>query len=103
MAAEKAVTGRARSALLVLVLLAGLPLAVWLDLRSLSETSLRRHANDLASVINGMRGFYATEVVARVLAAPDAVKVIHNYQDVPGAIPIPATLSLEFSRVVSAE
>ena len=33
--------------LLVLVMLAGLPVAVWLDLRNLSETALLRQAKDL--------------------------------------------------------
>ena len=36
---------------LVLLLLAGLPVAVWLDLRDLSESSLRHQASDLNSVI----------------------------------------------------
>ena len=35
--------------LLVLVLLAGLPLAVWMDLRNLTDTALRRQASDLNS------------------------------------------------------
>ena len=54
--------------LLVFVLLAGLPLAVWLDLRNLTEQALRRQASDLNSVITSMRNYYATNVVARVLA-----------------------------------
>ncbi len=87
--------------LLVVLLLAGLPVAVWLDLRHLSEISLRRQAADLNSLISGFRGYYASNVVARVLASPEHVKVIHNYADIPGAIPIPATLSLELGRVVS--
>jgi adenylate cyclase len=39
-------------ALLVLALLAGLPLAVWLDLRNLSEYALRRQAGDLNSLVS---------------------------------------------------
>jgi hypothetical protein len=89
--------------LLVLVLLIGLPLAVWLDLRNLTEMSLRRQASDLNSVITSMRTFYATNVVGRVLAHPGATQVTHNYEAIPGAIPIPATLSLELGRVVSEQ
>ena len=38
------------------------------------------------------------------LANPNgATKVIHNYESVPGAIPIPATLSLELGRVIGAQ
>ena len=86
---------------LVVILLAGLPLAVWLDLRNLTESSLRRQASDLNSVITSMRNYYGTNVVARVLASPGATKVTHDYESVPGAIPIPATLSLELGRVIS--
>jgi adenylate cyclase len=88
---------------LVLLLLAGLPIAVWLDLRNLSEIALRRQAADINALISGFRGYYASNVIGRVLASPDHVQVIHNYADVPGAIPIPATLSLELARVVSAD
>ena len=86
---------------LVVVLLLGLPLAVWLDLRNLTESALRRQASDLNSVITSMRNYYGTNVVARVLASPGSTKVTHDYESVPGAIPIPATLSLELGRVIS--
>src|SRR5262245_34360142 len=89
---------------LVLAMLAGLPLAVWLDIRALSVTALSRQAEDLSSVISGIRGYYATNVVGRVLAAHgDHIKTAHNYADVPGAIPIPATLSLELGQVISQQ
>src|SRR5262245_44547855 len=87
----------------VLLLLAGLPLAAWLDLRNLSEQSLRLQASDLNSVITSVRGYYAKHVVARVLAHPETTQVIHNYADVPGAIPIPATLSLELGKVIGEQ
>jgi len=85
----------------IVFLLLGLPLAVWLDLRNLTEAALKRQASDLNSVITSMRSFYATNVVARVLAAHGPTQVTHNYESVPGAIPIPATLSLELGRVIS--
>jgi len=89
--------------LLVLILLAGLPLAVWLDLRNLTETALRRQASDLNSVISSVRGYYASNVVARVLANAGSTQVVHNYETVPGAIPIPATLSLELGHVLNEQ
>jgi adenylate cyclase len=88
---------------LVAILLLGLPLAVWLDLRNLTETALRRQASDLNSVITSFRGFYGTNIVGRVLAAPGSTQVTHNYQATPGAIPIPATLSIELGRVISEQ
>ena len=66
--------------ILVLVLLIGLPIAVWLDLRALTETALRRQATDLNSVITSMRNFYGSNVVARVLSSPGATQVTHNYE-----------------------
>jgi class 3 adenylate cyclase len=88
--------------LLVLLLLVGLPIAVWLDLTNLAETNLTRQASDLNSIISSVRGYYAANVVGRILAAPGvATQVVHNYEAIPGAIPIPATLSLELGKVIS--
>ena len=89
--------------LLVILLLAGLPVAVWLDLSNLADTNLRRQASDLNSIISSVRGYYASNVVGRILAAPGTTtKVVHDYENVPGAIPIPATLSLELGKVIGS-
>ena len=56
--------------LLVVLLLVGLPVAVWLDLRSLADSNLRRQASDLNSIITSVRSYYANNVVGRILAAP---------------------------------
>ena len=93
---------RALVVLLVLVLLAGLPVAVWLDLSNLTESALRRQASDLNSVISSVRAYYARNVVGRVLASPGHTAVVHNYHDISGAIPIPATLSIELGQVINA-
>jgi adenylate cyclase len=87
---------------LVVVLLAGLPLAVWLDLRLLSAANLQRQANDLNTAITDIRDFYAADVVGHVLSAHTRTVVTPNFQTVPGAIPIPATFSLELGRVIGA-
>src|SRR5271169_4581390 len=73
--------------LLVLLLLAGLPVAVWLDLRHVTETSLLRQANDVNSVVTSVRDYYADNIVSRVPDSPGSTKVAHNYEAVPGAIP----------------
>ena len=87
--------------LLVALLLIGLPVAVWLDFRNLADANLRRQASDLNSIISSIRAYYATNVVNRVLASPGTTKAVHDYEDLPGAIPIPATLSLELGKVIS--
>src|SRR5262245_11450003 len=88
--------------LLVVLLLAGLTVEVWLDQTNLTETNLNRQASYLNSIISSVRSYYASNVVGRILAAPGVpTKVTHNYEAVPGAIPIPATLSLELGKVIS--
>jgi len=89
-------------AIMVVVMLVGLPLAVWLDISNLSRTILARQSQDLSSVITSIRGYYASNVVGRVLANHgQQTQVVHNYETIPGAIPIPATLSLELGRVIN--
>ncbi len=88
---------------LVLMLLVGLPIVVWLDLGNLTERALLRQASDLNSVVSSVRAYYASNVVGRVLASPGSTQVVHNYETIPGAIPIPATLSLELGRVISEQ
>jgi class 3 adenylate cyclase len=90
-------------AVLVAVLVLGLPFAAWLDLTALSERSLTRQVHDLDQVISGIRGYYATEVVGRVLAGHEHTEVTAKFRSVTGAIPIPATFSLELGDVVGAE
>ncbi len=82
-------------AFLVVLAIAALPFAVWLDLKTLSERNLERQATSLNSIITSVRGYYAQNVVSRILSAEGQTRPLHNYQDVSGAIPIPATLSLE--------
>lgn len=99
----RALAGDVRvSALLLILLLAGLPLSVWMDMRTLSERGLHIQADTFVSVIDSIRGYYASNVVGRVLANHgETTEVVHDYLAKPGAIPIPATLSLELSDVVS--
>src|SRR5688572_6421594 len=88
----------------VALLLAALPLAVWLDLRDLTERTSRRQALDIGTIITDIRGFYATDVVGRILSAgPNGgpTQVVENYHDVPGAVPIPATFSIAIGNLVA--
>jgi class 3 adenylate cyclase len=89
--------------LMIAALLVLLPVAVWLDLTNLADVSLRRQASDLNSVITSVRGYYGANVVKRILDHPGSTQVVHNYEDIPGAIPIPATLSLELGKVISEQ
>jgi adenylate cyclase len=83
--------------------LTGLPIAAWLDLRDLSERMLRSQAGEISRIIDDMRAFYGSDVVGRVLQnSGTPVTTAHNYRDIPGAIPIPATLSIELGKRISA-
>ncbi len=95
--------GRFTSLGFVLLLLMGLPIAVWLDLKAISETTLLRQAEDVGTLINGMRTYYAENVVARIRSSHSSVPIVFNYEALPGAIPLPATLSLELGKVVSEQ
>src|SRR5271168_2947671 len=90
--------------LMIAAMLVGLPLAVWLDLRNLVASNLLHQANDVNSVISSMRSYYSTNVVGRILAAPEgATRVSAHFETIPGAIPIPSTLSLELGRVIGVQ
>jgi adenylate cyclase len=91
----------APSIILLTIVLAGLPIAVWLDMRSLSEAALRDQANSLISTIDSVRSYYAENIVGRVQANGGAAHVTSDYLDTPGGIPIPATLSLELGGLIS--
>jgi adenylate cyclase len=88
--------------LLVALLLAGLPIAVLLDLRDVTAHMMLLQSTDFNSVISGISTFYSNEIVRNVLdAKPNTpIRVTPNFLQHPGAIPIPATFSLELGRVI---
>src|SRR5215203_6467812 len=98
---EQRAMGPLLAAAVILGLL-GLPVAAWLDLRALSERMLRTQASEISRIIDDMRGFYGSDVVGRILQGSGLATAVHNYRDVAGAIPIPATLSIELGKRISA-
>ena len=86
--------------IVVILLLAGLPLALLADLRELSRDALTRQSEEFSRIINDVRNFYAQDVVARVIAADGNVHTSSKFREEPGAIPIPATFSLELGRLI---
>jgi class 3 adenylate cyclase len=63
---------------------------------------LRTQASEISRIIDDMRGFYGSDVVGRILQGSGQATAVHNYRDVAGAIPIPATLSIELGKRISA-
>lgn len=80
-----------------------LPISVWLDLRNLSDQNLRTQAQTLNRVISVVRSYYAANVVGRIIAAGGQAHPMSNYEDRPGGIPIPATLSIELGDALGGE
>ena len=89
-------------ALIVFLALMLLPIAVWLDLRSLSNEALTRQATDLNEMISEIRSYYSRNVVARILANHGQSTPARNYEEIDGGIPIPATLSIELGNVIGS-
>ncbi len=87
----------------LVVSLLGLPVAAWLDLRALSERMLQTQAGEISRIIDEVRAFYGSDVVGRILPAAGPITVTHNYRDVNGAVPIPATLSIELGKRISGK
>ncbi|MEX3006962.1 adenylate/guanylate cyclase domain-containing protein [Hoeflea sp. TYP-13] len=84
----------------VVLALVLLPAAVWLDLRHLSNEALMRQATDFNSVISEIRSYYAVNVVGRIQQNNGQSVAAHNYEEIAGGIPIPATLSIELGSIV---
>jgi len=80
-----------------------LPVAVWFDLRNISDASLRVQAVDLDKALTQIRNYYARNVVGRVLSSSTDITPTHEYMAQEGGIPIPATLSIELGDVIGSQ
>lgn len=89
--------------LFVILALVLLPVAVWLDLRRISDESLSKRALNLDTIISEIRGYYSKNVIGRAQANQGKVQPSNKYHSVSGGIPIPATLSIELSEVIGAK
>ncbi|TCL10099.1 adenylate/guanylate cyclase [Shimia isoporae] len=87
---------------LVCLALLGLPLALWQDMDELSHRAMERQSRSMNAVLSAVRGYYSENVVDRILHHDGETQVVHNYRNEPGAVPIPATLSLELGAELAA-
>ncbi len=85
----------------LLVVLLGLPLALFFDLRAISASFLLSQSRALGHVVTSIRNYYANTIVASVQQKPHDVRVRVHFEGHPGAIPIPATFSLALGSVIS--
>jgi adenylate cyclase len=66
---------------------------------NLVESGALQGTSLYADSLTELRTFYGSEIVERV--KPLGIEVTHDYATKPGAIPIPATFSIEFGKHVS--
>jgi len=75
----------------------------WLIDRHQAETregSLLRTALSATANMTKFRSFYSQEVVGRLVGSD--VIVTHDYKNQPNAVPIPATMTIEFGKFLEA-
>jgi len=88
--------------LFLCALLAG-PFVMYSALIHHAENEALKDARAFSGVISIVRSYYAANVSARLLSAPAHASVTERYRDIPGAVPIPATLSIELAEKIRAE
>lgn len=86
--------------LVFLVALIGLPLVLYLALVRHAESEALRDARSLSQVITIVRSYYAANVAGRLLQSDTKAVLSENYHRIAGAIPIPATLSIELGDAI---
>ena len=86
--------------LVFLVALIGLPFVLYLALVRHAENEALRDARSLSNVITIVRSYYAANVAGRLLQSDSKAILSENYHRIAGAIPIPATLSIELGDAI---
>lgn len=67
--------------------------------RNLNEAALIQSARNYSNFFSEMRSFYLNELLSRVQSSD--IEVTHDYRNVENALPIPATMSLDFSEYLN--
>ena len=87
--------------LLVVTMVVAVPLGMYQSLVNQAEQRSLREAQTLSTIISVFRGYYATNVAGRILGAGGApITLTDKYHETPGALPIPATLSIELADAI---
>ncbi|AZV80485.1 adenylate/guanylate cyclase domain-containing protein [Parasedimentitalea marina] len=86
---------------LVIIAVLALPLAVWRDVMAVTDQSIRKQTTALDKVMTTLRSYYSQNVIANLSSEVQTV-ASHDYHDIEGAIPIPATLAIELGELINA-
>jgi signal transduction histidine kinase len=90
--------------LLAILFCAAAAIALWQLSRlswQLVQSSALQGASQQSDSLRALRKLYTSEVADRV--APHGIEVTHDYSKKEGAIPLPATFSMELSELISKE
>jgi PAS domain S-box-containing protein len=86
---------------LFIVVLCGLPFVGYFAMKTHAEKEALRDANQFSRLISLIRSYYNANVTQRILANNGERTVLsENYHQIDGAIPIPATLSIELGYMI---
>lgn len=86
------------------VLIGGLAAIFWQyeqNQKSHQESVALADAQSFSDSVSQFRNFYASEILPAL--KPHDVPITHNFRDIPGALPLPATFAKEFGRHLAAE
>ena len=87
------------SALVLIALLTTFPLVASWSQANTREDSLRAKAEEISTLTNSIRSYYADNVISRIIAAEGQAKLSENYRNLHGGVPIPATFSIEMGAL----
>lgn len=86
---------------LFVVALIGLPFVLFYSIRQHAESEAQRNARQFNQLISTMRSYYTQNVAGRILNSVGApITLTENYHNLPGGVPIPATLSIELGNAL---
>lgn len=83
-------------------LLAG-PVVMYVALVRHAENEALKDARAFTSVISIVRSYYASNVSSRILRSNGHAVLSERYAEIPGGVPIPATLSIELGDKIRKE
>ena len=87
------------STFVFIILLATFPLTASWSLASTNENSLSAKAEEITTITNSIRSYYADNIISRIIKAEGTAKLSENYRNIHGGIPIPATFSIEMGAL----
>lgn len=86
---------------LFLIALLGLPFVLMSTVRAQMQLESLENARAISEVMLQVRRYYNLNIVNRLQQSTGPVTVTENYRDIPGAIPIPATMSIEIAHTLT--